>query len=230
MSPYIFLRKPTARELRKAQNDASLLPDNEYAIIQNWLSKDPERTVEIITNSVLTNDNPLVQMAIDQGLAPGLTKLQKDPAVIRQLNELGDSLLSQAEWEEIVAQKRVQVWEYARKDDPTHVRASSSEKIHAKATVVDDRAALLSTSNMDERSRRRNSESGLIMFNEEITKQMYEHIETLKSYSVLWGSPEWQQIRENVIERGGIRGRVVKDQEKIYKFLEEHLNWLLFQL
>ena len=50
--------------------------------------------------------------------------------------------------------------------------------------------------------------------------------ELLKSKSLLWGSPEWLEMRKRTAELKGFKGTTTKRQRKLYRFLRgSGLKW-----
>ncbi len=64
VSPYLFIA-------RYYDEDGNLVEDG-VAHVHNWLNADPDSRIEVITNSVLTSDNFMVQSDIDMEMGPRL--------------------------------------------------------------------------------------------------------------------------------------------------------------
>jgi len=62
VSPYLFMPEYTT-------SSGEVLHDGKN-VVEAWLEQDPQRGIEIITNSVLTSDNALAQSMIDIDMAP----------------------------------------------------------------------------------------------------------------------------------------------------------------
>ena len=49
---------------------------------------------------------------------------------------------------------------------------------------------------------------------------MHESFDELMSISYRWGSPEWLQLRNAVMEMGGVKGQSTKRQRGLYRVLK----------
>ncbi len=222
ISPYLFFNKQINANMPFFDHV------NEYALIQEWLGGDSERVVEIITNSVLTSDNFFAQAIIDQEVFPQLMTFQEENfSLIPEFRELAPKIMSQDEWNQIIDEGRIQIWEYGQMDSVQLGGDLAYGKLHIKTSVIDSDTIMITTSNLDFRSRHYNTESGLAIFNPQLVAQFEKDIEELKSHSLLWGSPEWKQVRKEVAQKGGIRSLSVKHQKAIYQLLSASgLRWL----
>ena len=68
---------------------------------------------------------------------------------------------------------------------------------------------------------------GFFVEDNALNQDLVDDFKLLKSYSYRWGSPEWLQIRHEVREAGGFKGRTVRYQRQIYKLMKATgLDWL----
>jgi len=69
---------------------------------------------------------------------------------------------------------------------------------------------------------------GLALQGSEIIQDLVDDFDRLKADSYRWGSPEWLQMRKEVMKAGGMKGRTTRHQRSIYKFLHATgLEWLI---
>ena len=220
VSPYLFVA-------RYFGPDGELLVD-EAREIKRWLAEDPERSFEMITNSVLTSDNFSAQSIVDIEMIPRVLldeerqqAWQAEPA----LSELNPELVDSAEWQELVNHPRIKVWETGRLDDRMLGGDIDYGKLHAKY-MVSDLVGFLGTSNFDYRSRLFNNEMGFFFRSDDLLKDFEKDFELLKSKSLRWGSPEWLAMRKRTAALGGTKGTTTRYQRNVYEFLRgTGLKW-----
>lgn len=223
VSPYMFLAE-------YKNKDGTLVKD-EAVLFREWLEQNPGRSLELITNSVLTSDNFPAQSIIDMETAP---RLLLPPEVREQWLELeGDGevtaeLVNSEAWAELVNHPRLKVYETGRLDS---VLLGSGDKnygkLHAKFLLAGD-VGFIGTTNFDYRSRLYNNEMGFFFHDPELAADVHASFDELVSSSYLWGSPQWLQLREAVMDKGGMKGRSTKRQRGWYKFFKNTgIIWLL---
>lgn len=110
--------------------------------------------IRVLTNSLASTDSPLVHTGYAR-YRVGLLKLGID------LHEMRPKL----------GQKRLRF----------HPFRSSNASLHAKALVIDQKTVFIGSLNMDERSKRFNSEMGLVMRSAEIAKQVTNILDDLSA-------------------------------------------------
>jgi phosphatidylserine/phosphatidylglycerophosphate/cardiolipin synthase-like enzyme len=99
-------------------------------------------------------------------------------------------------------------------------------KLHAKYWVAGD-VGFVGTTNFDYRSRLFNNEMGFFFRGEELADQLKADFEFLKSRSTLWGSPDWLELRRQVMALDHTKGWSTRKQRTVYKALElTGLQWL----
>ena len=220
VSPYLFAARYTDKQ-------GNVLLD-EAVEIKEWLEEDPQRSYEIITNSVLTSDNFLAQSVVDMDMAPRLLLTEELKARWqgnREAGELNRELVGSAEWLELTQHPRLKVYETGRLDDAFLGGEVDYGKLHAKY-MISDKMGFLGTSNFDYRSRLHNNEMGFFFRSEPLTEDFIADFERLKGQSYRWGSPEWLQLRLEVSESGGIKGASTRYQQVLYRMLRTTgLDW-----
>ncbi len=220
VSPYLFMPEYT--------NSAGEVIYDGKTKIDKWLAADPERTIEIITNSVLTSDNTMAQSIIDINMAPRLlltNELQKIWEGETWEGETNPEVVESEEWKKLIANPRIKFYELGKLDSEILGGDKYYGKLHAKF-ILTDRVGFVGTSNFDYRSRLYNNEMGFFFSSDELRDELAAIFEDLKKDSYLWGTPEWLEMRENLRRAGGTKGKNTYKQRKTYKFLEESgLKW-----
>ena len=220
VSPYLF-----AARYHGAGGEILL---DEAQEIKDWLAGDPERTLEIITNSVLTSDNFSAQSIVDMDMAPRILLDEEHLALwqsSRKDSEDNSSLTNSARWRELIQNPRLRIYETGKLDDTLLGGDTNYGKLHAKYMLADD-TGFLGTSNFDYRSRLFNNEMGFYLRSKTLTDDMLADFERLKSMSLLWGSTEWLEMRVRLMEQGGIKGLTTQQQRNLFKLLRgTGLDW-----
>jgi putative cardiolipin synthase len=155
------------------------IPDEEIEFIINWAAKYPHRKVRIFSNSLTTTNNIVAQSMVDATFKETIMKrIQGTPI-----------------------EKQIEIYSYGKLDDEVLGGNKRYGFLHAKIVVVDGKTLTVSTSNLDPISRHLNSEVGTTIENlpknSKNAQKLNKYIEDLKNNSTLWGSTEWQEIREH---------------------------------
>ena len=212
VSPYLFVTKYFNDEgdviHDGAQNLRALLRDN------------PDMKLEIITNSVLTSDNVIAQAIIDMDMGPrllltpelkaawvsGLKEGEQNPAVVES-----------EEWQELVNNPRLLIYQTGKLDSIVLGKGKTHYgKLHAKYILGKD-VAFVGTSNFDYRSMLYNNEMGFFLDGLEARKKLLDIFETLKATSYRWGSPEWLQMRKELMASESKKTSPTRKQRIIFK-------------
>jgi phosphatidylserine/phosphatidylglycerophosphate/cardiolipin synthase-like enzyme len=223
VSPYLFLA-----EYRK--KDGTIARD-EAEDFRRWLEDHPDAELEIISNSVLTSDNFPAQSVIDMETAPRLLL----PPEMREawLNldadeETTGALVSSEAWRALVDHPRLKVYETGRLDSTLLGGGDRNYgKLHAKFFIAHD-VGFVGTTNFDYRSRLFNNEMGFFFRDEELAADIHASFDDLVSISYRWGSPEWLELRREVMGLKGMKGSSTRNQRTWYKFFKKSgIIWLL---
>lgn len=221
VSPYLFL----AEYLPGA--DGTRHDDVEF--LRELLQKHPDSSLEVLTNSAITSDNPLAQAVIDMDTAPRLllTKELRDQWTEGQRStEPPRELVESSEWREQVARPRVHVFEMGKLDAVELGGPATYGKLHAKFIIADD-TGFVGTDNFDYRSRLFNNEFGFFFRSDELTATLNDIFDELAAKSLAWGSPEWLEQRRQLLQQDGMKGTTTRYQRFIYKFSKATgLHWL----
>jgi len=221
VSPYLFAAQ--------YYDGAGNVIYDEAQRVLDWLAEDEERVYEIITNSVLTSDNFFAQSIVDMNMAPRLLLDEETRAWwLRTLadSELNPELVDSDTWKRLVSNPRLRIYETGRSDDVYLGGDAAYGKLHAKY-IYSDHLGFLGTANFDYRSRLFNNEMGFFFIGDELSAEMDANFEYLKSRSYIWGSPEWLNMRRELMKTtGGQKGVSTRNQRKLYKTLKNTgLDW-----
>jgi phosphatidylserine/phosphatidylglycerophosphate/cardiolipin synthase-like enzyme len=220
VSPYLF----AAQYKDKEQN---IIRDEAVNMLK-WLEDHPQSTLTIVTNSVLTSDNFFTQAIIDMDLAPrlllseGLEEwwLQKP-----EKGELNPELVESDDWVRMVNHPRLYIYETGKIDDVRFGGDVDHAKLHAKY-MLGDEIGFVGTTNFDYRSRLYNNEMGFFFRSDELAADVRANTEYLLSVSYRWGSPEWLEMRKQLMAQSDGKASRTRNQRGLYKFLKNTgLEW-----
>jgi len=222
VSPYLFL----ARYRDKAGN---VVLDEAEDLLQ-WLDENPESTFEIVTNSILTSDNFSAQSIIDMETAPRLLLDAETREAWKDEREDGKSLpdlVKSERWLAQVNHPRIRIYQTGKSDSILLPGGTVHYgKMHAKYMVEED-IGFVGTTNFDYRSRLFNNEMGYFFKGQALANQLNREFEELKASSYLWGTPEWFEMRRQVMNLRGVKGWSSRKQRGLYKSLKNlGLEWL----
>ena len=221
VSPYLFAAY-------YKDSDGNVAIDGAQRVI-DWVEQHPNSTVDIVTNSVLTADNFPTQAVIDINLAPRLLMtedMQEQWASKQEDSDRIMELVQSDAWIKMVNHPQIRIFETGKLDDVRFGGDYHHSKLHAKY-IVSDTKGFVGTSNFDYRSRLYNSEMGYFFDSAELASELVENTDYLISLSYRWGSPEWLEMRRQLVELGGKKGYTVRHQRGIYKTIKNTgLMWL----
>lgn len=222
VSPYLFLAEYRRKDGALARDEAENF--------RQWLDDHPDTTLEIITNSVLTSDNFSAQSIIDMSTGPRLLlppDLRQAWLELKGDEEVDAELVNSERWRELVTHPRLSVYETGRLDSVLLGGDRNYGKLHAKFLISDD-VGFVGTTNFDYRSRLYNNEMGFFFLSEALVADLHASFDQLVAISYRWGSPEWLQLRERVMEAGGIKGFSTRHQRLLFRFFQKTgIIWLL---
>ena len=140
-------------------------------------------------------------------------------------SELNPELVQSEEWRALVNNPRIRIFQTGRRDSDLLGGDVAYGKLHAKFFLT-DAWGFVGTTNLDYRSRLFNNEMGFFFAGDELRQQLIDEFELLKSQSYLWGTPEWLQMRGDVMEMPGLKGRSAKKQRSTFTRLRSTgLHW-----
>lgn len=221
VSPYLFLARYTDSEGNALLDEAESL--------RQFIDENPEARFELVTNSVLTSDNFSAQSVIDLDTAPRLLlppELRERWLALSSENEGASELVNSPEWKAAVNHPRVAIYVTGGLDSSSFPGGDVTYgKLHAKYWQAED-LGFVGTDNFDYRSRLYNSEMGYFFRGGELSAALAEDFEYLKTRSVRWGTPEWFELRRQVMAMKGTKGWTTRSQRSIYKTLRgTGLKW-----
>ena len=212
----LFKDKDGNVELDEAQN------------ILSWLDRNPQSTIELLTNSVVTSDNFSTQAVIDMDMVPRLLlseEMQKQWLAKPEQSELNPELVESEAWIAVVNHARLKIYETGKLDDELFGGDYHHSKLHAKYTVSDD-TGFVGTTNFDYRSMLYNNEMGFLFRSKGLADDIRENTDYLLSLAYRWGSPEWLELRSQLMEMKGRKASTTRKQRTIYKTLKNTgLQW-----
>ena len=221
VSPYLFIAQYQDKDGRIIHDGAKMALEA--------LEEYPGLSFEIITNSVLTSDNYFTQSVIDMDTAPRLllpVEMQEVWLNSRKDSELNPAFVNGEEWKRLINHPRIRIYQTGKLDSALIGGTESYGKLHAKF-FGDDDFGFVGTSNFDYRSRLYNNEMGFYFVDAELSGDLIRVFEELKAMSLLWGSPEWLEMRKRLVESGGFKGFTTRSQRWRYKMLKNTgLIWL----
>ena len=220
VSPYLFAALYKDKDKNIVLDDA--------ANVLKRLEDNPDLTINIVTNSVLTSDNFFAQAVIDMDLAPRLLlsiELQAQWLEKPEKSELNPDLVESDDWVRMVNHPRLHIYETGRINDVRFGGDYEHSKLHAKYTLSDD-FGFIGTTNFDYRSRLYNNEMGFFFRSEGLAADVRENTDYLVGVSYLWGSPEWLDMRKQLMAQKDSKASRTRKQRGLYKFLKNTgLQW-----
>ncbi len=223
VSPYLFIAK-------YYDADGNVIYDG-AAEMHQWLSNHPNNKVEIVTNSVLTSDNFMAQAMIDMDVGPRLLLTPElETAWLSSLKagELNAAVVASDAWQRQVNNPQLFIYETGKLDAASLGKGSAHYgKLHAKF-FMGQNAGFVGTANFDYRSRLFNNEMGFFYSSDAVQQELIDIFEDLKADSYRWGTPEWLEMRKQVMAIKGMKGWSTRHQRSIFKFMRTTgLDWLM---
>jgi len=223
VSPYLFASK-------YYDKDGKLVYDSAQELLET-LARNPHMKVEIVTNSAMTSDNPITQAIIDLDMAPRLLlspELQKQWLSGVDEGELNPAVVQSDDWKRLVLNPQIEIYEMGRLDSALLGKGTASYgKLHAKF-IVGEKEAFIGTSNFDYRSMLYNNEMGFFIADSPLRDDLVADFEWLKAQSYRWGSPEWLEMRRQLMASHGDKASHARKQRIIFKSVRDlHLEYLM---
>lgn len=212
-SPYYFLAK--------YEDEEGKVVFDTVKNTHQWLEDNPQGTVEIITNSVLTSDNFSAQAVIDMDTAP---RLLLSPELLEQWlsgleeGEFNPDLVESEEWKKMINNPRIKIYQTGKLDSVILGGDQHYGKLHAKFVALGN-LGFVGTTNFDYRSRLFNNEFGYFFEGDELAENLTQVHEDLKARSYLWGTPEWLEMRRKLMDQEGIKTSSTRKQRGLFKSL-----------
>ena len=213
ISPYFFIANYDEEEGNEAYDGVKKT--------YQWLEENPEATLELITNSVLTSDNFIAQAVIDMDTAP---RILLSPELLEQWQsgldegEFNPELVESEEWKKMVNNPRIKIYQTGKLDSVILGGNQHYGKLHAKFVVLGN-LGFVGTTNFDYRSRLFNNEFGYYFESNELSEDLNKVFEDLKAKSYRWGTPEWLEMRKKVMAQDDIKASSTRKQRGLFKTL-----------
>jgi len=185
------------------------------------LRKNPDFRLEVITNSVMTSDNFFTQAIIDMGMTPRFLltpELQEAWLSKVEKGEFNPEIVESEEWKRLINHPQVFIYQTGGTDSVILGGDTHYGKLHAKF-IYGNSGGFVGTSNFDYRSNLYNNELGFFFLGDEVSNELADVFEFLKSTSYRWGSPEWLEMRRKVMESDSDKASPARKQRGIYKTL-----------
>lgn len=212
VSPYLFI----GQYYDKAGN---LVYDGAQDI-RALLRDHPNLRIEVITNSALTSDNFFTQAIIDMEMVPRVLltpELQKAWRSGLKHGEFNPAVVESGEWRKLADHPQLFIYETGKLDSIEIGKGTTYYgKLHAKYIVGNERG-FIGTSNFDYRSNLYNNEMGFFCRGEGLRDDLVRIFELLKGTSYRWGSPEWLQMRRELMPSDSKKAFALRIQRGVYK-------------
>ena len=199
-------------------DDGELIYDGAQETLE-WLSKNPEARIEVVTNSVMTSDNFFTQAIIDMGMAPRFLltpELQKAWLSSLKKGELNPEVVESEEWKKLINHPQIFFYQTGRLDSAIIGGDKHYGKLHAKF-IYGKEGGFVGTSNFDYRSNLYNNELGFFFEGDKVRDELADVFEQLKATSYRWGSPEWLEMRRKIMESDSSKAGPARKQRTIFK-------------
>jgi len=183
-SPYIFI------------------PLNERECLKKWAMEKPGRKIRILSTSAATSDSALTLAAFERESAPELLREGHYRCADPKTHEISEGEFDNHD-------SKIQVYQYGRLNDKIFKSGKVRDhlgrlvkliavygKLHAKYGVIDGRYSFIGSHNLDQRSRRLNSETAIFVDSQKIAADTTREFEKLIQKSYQYGDPDLQLMNE----------------------------------
>ncbi len=214
VSPYLFSGKYYDKEGNMAYDGAKETLE--------YLENNPRAKIEIITNSVLTSDNFFTQAVIDMDMAPRLLLTPEMQKIWRsnvQQGEFNPDVVGSSNWKKLINHPQIFIYQTGKIDSVYLGGKMHYGKLHAKY-IIGETIGFIGTSNFDYRSNLYNNEMGFFFQDPQLIQDLNEVFEWLKATSYRWGTPEWLQMRKELMASDSKKSRPARKQRGIYKTIK----------
>lgn len=212
VSPYLFASK-------YYDKNGALVHDSAQDLL-DVLARNPHLKVEIVTNSAMTSDNPFAQAIIDMDMAPRLLlskELQEQWLSGLDEGERNPAVVQSDEWKRLVQNPQIALYETGMLDSALLGEGNVTYgKLHAKF-IIGETGGFVGTSNFDYRSMLYNNEMGFFFSESELRNDLVAIFDSLKATSYRWGSPEWLEMRKQLMEGKNPKASPARKQRMIFK-------------
>ncbi len=214
VSPYLFIGK-------YYDKDGNVTYDGAKDLLE-YLRDNPDVRIEIITNSIMTSDNFFTQAVIDMDMAPRLLLTPEMTKLWRSNMEKGEfnpDVVESDEWKKLINHPQIFIYQTGKLDSVYLGGETHYGKLHAKY-ISGEKLGFVGTSNFDYRSNLYNNEMGFFFEDPLLIKDLNEVFEWLKATSYRWGTPEWLQMRKDLMMGDNKKAGPARKQRGMYKTMK----------
>jgi len=214
VSPYLFSGKYFDKDGKLVHDGAKTL--------RILLRDHPNLRIEIVTNSVMTSDNPFAQAIIDMDMAPRLLltpELSKAWLSGLEEGEFNPKVVQSEEWRTLVNNPQIFIYETGKLDSVQLGGGQDYGKLHAKF-IIGEIGGFIGTSNFDYRSMLYNNEMGFFISNSGLRQDLIDVFDSLKATAYRWGSPEWLQMRKELMASDSKKAGPARKQRIIFNTMK----------
>jgi phosphatidylserine/phosphatidylglycerophosphate/cardiolipin synthase-like enzyme len=130
--------------------------------------------------------------------------------------EFNPDVVENEEWRRLINHPQVFIYQTGGNDAVILGGNTHYGKLHAKF-IYGNSGGFVGTSNFDYRSNLYNNELGFFFLGEGVRQELVDVFEWLKSTSYRWGSPEWLEMRKNVMDSDSSKAGPARKQRGIFK-------------
>lgn len=211
VSPYLFSGRYRNEEGEVVYDGAKRF--------RELLRDNPDMKLEVVTNSVLTSDNFITQAIIDMEMVPRFLltpELQKVWRSSLEEGELNPQAVESEEWGQLINHPQIFIYQTGRRDSNLLGGPTRYGKLHARF-IIGERGGFIGTSNFDYRSNLYNNEMGYFFRGRALRQDLVDSFELLKATSYRWGTPQWLQMRRELMAADTKKSGPARKQRTIYK-------------
>lgn len=198
------------------------LPRGERECMKKWVMEKPGRTIRIVSSSKATSDSAMTLTAFELESVPELLKEGPYRCVDPMTHQISEGVFNNSD-------SKIQIYQYGKLNNRIFSKGAIRDhlgrlvhpseyygKLHAKFGIIDGRYSFIGSHNLDQRSRRLNSETAFFVDHPKIAADTTRFFETLISKSYLYGDPDLDLMndREELSTR--------KNAMSILDFINKH--------
>ncbi|MFL5812448.1 MAG: phospholipase D-like domain-containing protein [Bdellovibrionia bacterium] len=201
------------------------IPRNERECMKKWVMEKPGRTIRILSSSKATSDSALTLTSFELESAPELLKEGPYRCVDPITHKISEGMFNNQD-------SKIQVYQFGRLNNRIFNKGKIRDhlgrlvhpnefygKLHAKFGVIDGKYSFIGSHNLDQRSRRLNSETAFFIASPKIGADTTGFFDSLIQKSYLYGDPDLQLMNER--EELGTRKTVMSILDFIMKRFPE---------
>jgi putative cardiolipin synthase len=197
------------------------IPKNERECLKKWAMEKPGRTIRILSSSKATSDSALTLTPFELESVPDLLSEGPYRCVDPITHKISVGLFNNLD-------SKIQVYQFGRLNNRIFKKGKIQDhlgrlvhpnefygKLHAKFGVIDGKYSFIGSHNLDQRSRRLNSETAFFIDSPKIASDTTQFFESLIQKSYLFGDPDLDLMNER--EELGTRRKMMSIVDFIMK-------------